>query len=257
MTLLETNESSSNTVTVSYGTNKEHVNNAKYIGSYVEACRNRHLPKYRQVFNCEDVTRTVYLTSNRVTSSMFKIMTYDGAKDVVSSSKPSVSGDYIFSEGFPCLALKIDPTVGNRYYVEISCKEEYSGRFAIFGYNNSGGFVTSCPVKTRVHEELAKTEGTGGFIYYQTQVDGKTSIEFEITDDSLRELYIFFKAGTNALYLRSVTVFATGEGRVINNSVPQLNGVPTNAGRYGDIVKSTTDETKAWVMLDTWREITI
>lgn len=255
-TLTEENESMCNTVIVSYGSNDVHNNNGVYIGSSVESFRNRYLPKYRQVFNCEEVVKKVYHTSNRVTSSVFKIMAYEGAQDIVSSANLDVSGDYIHSAGFPCLALRLDPTVGNRYYVEITCKENYFGRFAIVAYDKTGGFITTMPIKPRVHEGMARVDASG-LTYFQTQADGKPSIEFEVTDSNVGKLYIFFKGGTDDLYIRGVTVFATGEGRVINDAVPQLNGIPTNAGCYGDMVKSSTDENVAWVMLDKWREIAL
>lgn len=255
-TLLESNESMCNTVTVSYGSNDDHINNSKYIGSSIVPFRNRHLPKYRQVFNCEEVAKKVYHTSNRVTSSVFKLMTYEGAVDIVSSVRLDVSGDYIHSEAFPCLALKLDPAVGNRYYITLNCKEDYTGRFAIVAYDKTGAFITNQPIKPRVNENMAMVEASG-LVYFQTQTDGKDSIEFEVTDSNVSELYVFFKGGTNALYLRGVTVFATGDGRVINDVVPQLNGIPTNAGCFGDMVKSSTDNSVAWVMLDTWRAVTV
>ena len=240
-TLTEENESMCNTVIVSYGSNHVHKNNGVYIGSAIESFRNRYAPKYRQVFNCEDVAKKVYHTSNRVTSSVFKLMTYEGAQDIVSSEKLDVSGEYIHSSGFPCLALRLDPSVGNRYYVELTCKENYSGRIAIVAYDKAGGFITKQPIKPRVNENMAMVSSSG-FTYFQTQVDGKTSIEFEVTDSDVGELYIFFKGGTDDLYIRGVTVFASGAGKVINDVVPQLNGIPTNAGCYGDMVKNSIDD---------------
>ena len=80
---------------------------------------------------------------------------------------------------------------------------------------------------------------------------------FEVTDSNVKELYVFFKGGTEDLYLRGVTVFATERGRIIQDVVPQLNGIPTNAGSFGDMVKSSIDDNAAWVMLDKWHSITI
>ncbi len=255
-TLTEENESMCNTVIVSYGANDDHINNAAYIGSTVVPFRNRHLPKYRQVFNCEEVVKKVYHTANRVTSSMFKLMTYEGVKDIVSSANLDVSGDYIHSKAFPCLALKIDPTVGNQYYITLNCQEEYTGRFAIVAYDKNGEFITNQPIKLRVHENMALVEASGLY-YFQTQADGKDSIEFEVIDSNVKELYVFFKGGTNDLYIRGVTVFATGDGRVINDVIPQLNGIPNNAGCFGDMVKSSIDNNTVWVMLDQWKAITL
>lgn len=255
-TLTEENESMCNTVIVSYGANDNHVNNAAYIGSTIVPFRNRHLPKYRQVFNCEEVVKKVYHTSNRVTSSMFKLMTYEGAKDIVSSANLDVSGDYIHSKAFPCLALKLDPTLGNQYYITLNCQKEYTGRFAIVAYDNNGEFITTQPIKLRVHENMAFVE-VSGLCYFQTQSDGKDSIEFEVIDSNVKELYVFFKGGTNDLYIRGVTIFATGDGRVINDVVPQLNGIPTNDGCFGDMVKSSIDNNTVWVMLDQWKAITL
>ena len=256
-TLTEENESFGNTVTVSYGSNQKHNNLGAFIGSTVEPFRERYVPKYRQIFNCEDVAKKVYHTSNRVTSSVFKLMTYEGAADIVSSAKLDIIGDYVHSSGFPCLALRLDPTIGNRYYIELTCQNDLTGRFAVVAYDSTGSFITTLPIKARVHEGMALVKGSGGFTYFQTQADGKKSIEFEVTDDSVKELYVFFKGGSKDLYLRGVTVFATERGRIIDNVVPQLNGKPTNAGCYGDIVKSSINNTTAWVMLDKWRAITI
>ena len=256
-TLLESNESMANTIIVSYGANDVLTNNGDYIGSHIETLRNRHLPKYKQILNNENVKRKVYATSNRVTSSLFKIMTYEGAKDVVPTGNIKIDGDYVYSTSFPCLALKLDPTVGNRYYIKLNCKDDYTGRFAIVAYNSNGDLITSYPIKTRVNEKMSLINGSNGFTYFQTQVDGKDSIEFEVTDSNISELYVFFKGGTKALYLKGLTVYATDKGAIINDVNPQLNGSPTNKGDHGDIVKSTLDDTTAWVMLDKWYPITL